>query len=124
MIGEPDAGKPHVRFDEGVQETCDIAARLRPTLQTPPVGEDAVSTLQEFLNYGLGICHVPGVLLFVHAIADVPVDGVPVVRGVRIACHRQRVRGRRTSAIDAQQLEQAGKARHAKSICSENQRAD
>ena len=33
MIGEPDAGKPHVRFDEGVQETCDIAARLRPTLQ-------------------------------------------------------------------------------------------
>jgi hypothetical protein len=35
MIGEPDAGKPHVRFDEGVQETCDIAARLRPTLQRP-----------------------------------------------------------------------------------------
>ena len=32
MIGEPDAGKPHVRFDEGVQETCDIAAHLRPTL--------------------------------------------------------------------------------------------
>ena len=22
MIGEPDAGNPHVRFDEGVQETC------------------------------------------------------------------------------------------------------
>jgi hypothetical protein len=22
MIGEPDAGKPQVRFDEGVQETC------------------------------------------------------------------------------------------------------
>ena len=36
MIGEPDAGKPHVRFDEGVQETCDIAARLRPTLPEPP----------------------------------------------------------------------------------------
>ncbi len=35
MIGEPDAGKPHVRFDEGVQETCDIAARLRPTLPGP-----------------------------------------------------------------------------------------
>jgi hypothetical protein len=35
MIGEPDAGKPHVRFDEGVQETCGIAARLRPTLQSP-----------------------------------------------------------------------------------------
>lgn len=37
MIGEPDAGKPHVRFDEGVQETCDIAARLRPTLQRPRI---------------------------------------------------------------------------------------
>jgi hypothetical protein len=36
MIGEPDAGKPHVRFDEGVQETCDIAARLRPTLHSVP----------------------------------------------------------------------------------------
>ncbi len=36
MIGEPDAGKPHVRFDEGVQETCDIATRLRPTLPKPP----------------------------------------------------------------------------------------
>ena len=35
MIGEPDAGKPHVRFDEGTQETCDIAARLRPTLPKP-----------------------------------------------------------------------------------------
>ena len=35
MIGEPDAGKPHVRFDEGAQETCDIAARLRPTLLKP-----------------------------------------------------------------------------------------
>ena len=32
MIGEPDAGKPHVRFDEGVQETCDSVTRLCPTL--------------------------------------------------------------------------------------------
>ena len=32
MIGEPDAGKPHVRFDEGVQETYDTVTRLRPTL--------------------------------------------------------------------------------------------
>jgi hypothetical protein len=40
MIGEPDAGKPPVRFDEGVQETCDIAARLRPTLQSPHHGND------------------------------------------------------------------------------------
>jgi hypothetical protein len=37
MIGEPDAGNLHVRFDEGVQETCNIAARLRPTLQRPQV---------------------------------------------------------------------------------------
>ena len=38
LIGEPDAGKPHVRFDEGVQVTCDIAARLHPTLPQPPRG--------------------------------------------------------------------------------------
>lgn len=35
MIGEPDAGKLHVRFDEGAQETCDIATRLCPTLRAP-----------------------------------------------------------------------------------------
>jgi len=33
MIGEPDAGKPHVRFDEGVQETYDTVTRLHPTLR-------------------------------------------------------------------------------------------
>jgi len=33
MIGEPDAGKLQVRFDEGMQETCDHATRLRPTLR-------------------------------------------------------------------------------------------
>ena len=35
MVGELDAGKLHVQFDEGVQETCDIAARLCPTLPQP-----------------------------------------------------------------------------------------
>ena len=30
MIGEPDAGKPHVRFDEGVQETGDYRAAPAP----------------------------------------------------------------------------------------------
>ena len=34
VVGEPDAGKPHVRFDEGVQETCDSATRLCPTLRS------------------------------------------------------------------------------------------
>ena len=33
MVGEPDAGNPHVRFDEGTQETYNSVARLRPTLQ-------------------------------------------------------------------------------------------
>ena len=28
MIGEPDAGKPHVRFDKGVQEACDTSERV------------------------------------------------------------------------------------------------
>ena len=37
MIGEPDAGKPHVRFDEGVQETCGSVTRLCPTLPASPV---------------------------------------------------------------------------------------
>ena len=36
MIGELDAGNPHVQFDEGAQETCDIATGLCPTLPKPP----------------------------------------------------------------------------------------
>jgi hypothetical protein len=35
MIGEPDAGNPPVRFDEGMQETDRDVPRLRPTLQSP-----------------------------------------------------------------------------------------
>ena len=35
MIGEPDAGNPQVRFDEGMQETGSHVLRLRPTLQSP-----------------------------------------------------------------------------------------
>jgi hypothetical protein len=35
MIGEPDAGKLQVRFDEGTQETGGDVPRLRPTLQSP-----------------------------------------------------------------------------------------
>src|SRR5271169_5097327 len=41
MIGEPDAGNPHVRFDEGRQETCARAARLSPTLQSPQWKSDS-----------------------------------------------------------------------------------
>jgi hypothetical protein len=37
MVGELDAGNPHVQFDEGVQETCDSATRLCPTLPQPLV---------------------------------------------------------------------------------------
>jgi len=47
MIGEPDAGKPHVRFDEGVQETCDIAARLRPTLHRVPQVQQSLPPMDE-----------------------------------------------------------------------------
>jgi RNA-directed DNA polymerase len=36
MVGEPDAGNPHVRFDEGTQETYNYVARLRPTLRKAP----------------------------------------------------------------------------------------
>jgi hypothetical protein len=50
MIGEPDAGKPHVRFDEGVQETCDIAARLRPTLPESPENVSPLLLLTRFVR--------------------------------------------------------------------------
>jgi hypothetical protein len=35
MVGELDAGNPHVQFAEGAQETCGIAARLCLTLPQP-----------------------------------------------------------------------------------------
>jgi hypothetical protein len=37
MVGELDAGNPHVQFDEGAQETCDSATRLCPTLRASDV---------------------------------------------------------------------------------------
>ena len=50
MIGEPDAGKPHVRFDEGVQETCGSVTRLCPTLHgAPRGGKRAISLI-------IGLC--------------------------------------------------------------------
>ena len=55
MIGEPDAGKPHVRFDEGVQETCDIAARLRPTLHSVPHQEEDLFLLSRYGNRSAGV---------------------------------------------------------------------
>ena len=51
MIGEPDAGKPHVRFDEGVQETSKIAARLSPTLPGPQIKKS-----QQYLVVSLWRC--------------------------------------------------------------------
>jgi hypothetical protein len=36
MIGELDAGNPHVQFDEGAQETYDSVTRLCPTLPESP----------------------------------------------------------------------------------------
>jgi hypothetical protein len=38
MIREPDAGNPHVRFDEGVQETC-FTRRACALLYESPVQE-------------------------------------------------------------------------------------
>jgi hypothetical protein len=35
MVGDLDAGNPHVQFDEGAQETCDSITRLCPTLPQP-----------------------------------------------------------------------------------------
>jgi hypothetical protein len=35
MVGELDAGNPHVQFDEGAQETYDSVTRLCSTLPEP-----------------------------------------------------------------------------------------
>jgi hypothetical protein len=43
----------------------------------------------------------------VHTIADVPVDGVPLVRGVRVANDRRRAFDTRISRIFAPQLKPA-----------------
>jgi hypothetical protein len=48
-----------------------------------------------------------GVLLFVHTNADVPVDGVPVVRGFRFGSDRRRAFDTRISPTSAQQLKPA-----------------
>ncbi len=45
MIGELDAGKPHVQFDEGAQETCERVTRLCPTLHSVPHHEGALFLL-------------------------------------------------------------------------------
>ena len=58
MIGEPDAGNPHVRFDEGRQETCVRAARLSPTLQSPQVKR----------------CFLPNVVLISHTLIQALAD--------------------------------------------------
>ena len=58
MIGEPDAGKPHVRFDEGVQETGDLAPRLCPTLpESPPKREvaDPRPLIRFYLRHRWGV---------------------------------------------------------------------
>ena len=45
MIGEPDAGNPPVRFDEGVQETC--GTRVAPAPYSTCVREDLMNLLIE-----------------------------------------------------------------------------
>ena len=65
MIGEPDAGKPHVRFDEGVLETCDNATRLHPTLPEPPSNKCSWSLfflLRQFADSPLSILASPRML--------------------------------------------------------------
>src|ERR1700693_3837966 len=57
MIGEPDAGKPHVRFDEGVQETCDTRRACALLYQSPQLRtlpSDLVSSPAAFSLSGSG----------------------------------------------------------------------
>src|SRR5262245_13443382 len=55
MVGELDAGNPHVQFDEGVQETCDSATRLCPTLPQPLASWDKQSHECFWYNVFAGI---------------------------------------------------------------------
>src|SRR5579864_3311135 len=55
MIGEPDAGNPHVRFDEGRQETCARAARLSPTLRSPHPGMFFFRVLHAAAIYAISV---------------------------------------------------------------------
>jgi transposase len=52
VIGEPDAGNPHVRFDEGRQETCVRAARLSPTLRKPRLSRSQLEKVDAALRQG------------------------------------------------------------------------
>jgi hypothetical protein len=71
MIGEPDAGKPHVRFDEGAQETCDIAARLRPTLPSPQgFSSSCRNLLGSRLPFGVSLKKRTLLLLLLQALLD------------------------------------------------------
>ena len=81
---------------------------------TPPVDEDAVSTLQEFLNSRPDVPH-SGVFLSVDTIADVPVDGV-------VFGYRRRAFDTRISPTYAQQLKSVETAA-GEVDRSENQRA-
>ena len=53
MIGEPDAGNPQVRFDEGMQETGGNVPRLRPTLQHARAGNRSAKKLNCNRSNGL-----------------------------------------------------------------------
>jgi len=77
MVGELDAGDPHVQFDEGAQETCDIAARLCPTLPQP------LAIFSQFEKYEVSMRLIAKTLLLSTRIplrldyswADIPVAG-------------------------------------------------
>jgi len=55
MIGEPDAGNPHVRFDEGVQETCDTRGAPAPYSTRVPHQEDDFFLLSRYGNRSAGV---------------------------------------------------------------------
>jgi hypothetical protein len=55
MIGELDAGNPHVQFDEGAQETYDSATRLCPTLPQPLASWSPQEEADEGVVRGTGV---------------------------------------------------------------------
>ena len=53
MIGEPDAGKPHVRFDEGTQETGLLHRACVLLYQSPHVHQCSPSLLIGDLTHSI-----------------------------------------------------------------------
>ena len=76
MIGELDAGNPHVQFDEGAQETCDSVTRLCPTLRSPhKIFSFVVSPSRLFRSFSVSALSSDPCLRLQHLHEPIPLFG-------------------------------------------------